>query len=199
MNNNYDNQETIDIDKNKSNIKFMEIFPTISNQLNAKEYISIENSDNPVLLMLDRECGLDGLIRFKNNQLQTVSTRISISNKDYAYDNFTIRYTKNNGAKTEYQKMIERYENNSIRPYYTISVCYSNNDWNAGIIETDLLTDYIINEQMYDIVDWNGNSTFLSIKWKQLELRYKDKMIIIDDKGNKTTTREINKRRNNRK
>lgn len=173
-------QELIDHDKNISNNKIEnQIMPKLLEAYGYTEYLSVENIDHPVLLRIDREAGIDGFL-INSTGMDSISTRVSSPRPNgRAYENYTIRYKKDNGAKTEYQKLLEHYHNNQLRTKYTIQICYnSDGSWIAARILTDVLVEYII--EWFDSIDQIAcdNAVMLVIPWLDIKRAYRGKDVI---------------------
>lgn len=85
----------------------------------GRELILTELSDSPFCQNLDRNWGIDGLIRH-NNGLTPVAIRILFTD----YKTFTIRNHRSTGAKTEFDKLVEGLETGTPYPelYFTAYV-----------------------------------------------------------------------------
>lgn len=105
----------------------------------GKEIISIENSSHPILRMFDKYSGIDAIQITKDNQIRTIAIRVQFGT---AWDTFTIRYKRHNGAETEYKKRLDAIKNEKLYPNLTLQ-CYLSNDFkeilSCGIIQTKTL------------------------------------------------------------
>lgn len=167
-------QQQIDKDKMISNTFFTtEVLPILTKALNLKDFLSIENNSNPILLQIDRQCGIDGLLQYKDGGCKACSLRIANPSKSgQAYKNYTIRYAKHNGAVTEWDKMQLNYKNDYTRPQLSIQINKdSSGEWTAAIIKTDDLISYIIDYECYDLIE-SDNATMLIVNYRSIEYYY---------------------------
>jgi hypothetical protein len=104
-------------------VKAMEkIKLTVLPELISGEIISIEESNNSVLLLFDQYSGIDYL-RKNDIGLQGIASRIQFGK---AWNTFTIRTERISGAKTEYVKRKEQIKEGYIYPYYTLQAYFDN-------------------------------------------------------------------------
>lgn len=163
-------QQQIDKDKMISNTFFTtEVLPVLTKALNLKGFLSIENNDNAILLQIDRLCGIDGLLLYKDGGCKACSLRTANPAKDgRMYQNFTIRYAKDNNTTTEYNKMLLNHKNDYLRPQLTIQInkVYGG-EWQAAIIKTNDLMAYI-DYGSYDLRE-SDNATMLIATYKSID------------------------------
>lgn len=164
------------IDLNDS-VKAMEkIKLTVLPQLISGEIISIEESNNSVLLLFDQYSGIDYL-RKNDVGLQGIASRIQFGKN---WDTFTIRTKRLTGVKTEYEKRKEQIKNGYIYPYYTLQAYFDNR------IDLNLLSICIIKTtDLYDEIENNINvktrtsdNIFKYILWSDID-KNKIKKILI--------------------
>jgi hypothetical protein len=139
------------------------------------DIISIEESDNSVLLLFDKYSGIDYL-RKDNLGLQGIASRVQFGN---AWNSFTIRTKRHTGAKTEYEKRIEQIKNGYIYPYFTLQAYFDNtNDLNLlsiCIIKTKDL--YYELENNKKVINKSSDNEFKVLFWNDIEIKHK-KIII---------------------
>tara|TARA_R110000868_G_scaffold239826_1_gene494309 strand:- start:394 stop:906 length:513 start_codon:yes stop_codon:yes gene_type:complete len=148
----------------KDSIKAMEkIKLTVLPKLIDGEIISIEESDNGVLLLFDKYSGIDYL-RKNDIGLQGIASRIQFGN---AWNTFTIRTERISGAKTEYIKRKEQIKLGYIYPFYTLQAYFDNrNDLNLlsiciiktvdlyEEIETNLKVKIRVSDNVFKYINW---------------------------------------------
>lgn len=114
---------------------FSMTIPIIEKQLNGK-IINVENSPEFMAQLLDKKCGVDGLL-IHNKGVYGIAHRVGY-NKDWS--TFTIRVKDSSGAKTEIDHLIST----GIRPYYHVQ-SYVKGDiiLSMAIARTNDIVDYI--------------------------------------------------------
>lgn len=131
------------------------------------EIISIENTDNEVLILLDKYSGID-YIRKNDCGLQGVASRVQFG---YAWNTFTIRYERSTGSKTEYEKRIEQIKNGYFYPAFTLQAYFDDrtelNLLSIAIIKTIDLYDILEKDE---IVKTNkSDNVFKYVDWDNIE------------------------------
>jgi len=129
---------------------------------------SIENSDNHVLVLMDRRSGID-YIRENEHGLQGIAARVQWGN---AWDTFTIREKRHTGTITEMQKRIFQIENGYFYPYFTLQAYFSDRKemkfLSAAAVKTVDLYDFI-KEKPFCIYRNKSDNDFLFIKFSDLQ------------------------------
>jgi hypothetical protein len=152
----------------KDSIKAIEkIKYTVLPKIISGEIISIENTDNEILIMFDQFSGID-LIRHNKHGLQGIASRVQFGT---AYNSFTIRYSRASGVKTEYEKRIYEIENGYFYPAFTMQSYFGNrNDLNLlsiAIIKTIDLYDII--ETSDKVKTRKSDNIFKFINWHDID------------------------------
>lgn len=143
---------------------------------------SIENSDNEILLLMDRYSGID-YIRINEHGLQGIAARVQWGGD---FSTFTIRSERKTGVKTELEKRLYQINNGYFYPAYTLQAYFDNRKDNnllsIAIIETKYLYDLYINNQ--DLFESNkSDNDFKFIKWHKINKSikvYRDKNNLIN-------------------
>ena len=167
------NNWTIDLSDSINAIEKIKL--TVLPTLISGEIISIEESNNNVLLLFDRYSGIDYL-RKNNVGLQGIASRVQFGKN---WDTFTVRVKRITGAKTEYEKRKEQINKGYIYPYYTLQAYFDNrkdlNLLSICIIKTiDLYNEIENNENVKTRI---SDNVFKFISWYDIE-KSKIKMYI---------------------
>jgi len=138
---------------------------TILPKLIDGEIISIEESDNNILLLFDQYSGIDYL-RKDEIGLQGIATRIQFGNN---WNTFTVRTKRLTGTKTEYEKRKEQIKKGYIYPYFTLQAYFDNRiDLNLlsicviktidlyDEIENNTLVDTRISDNVFKYIHWDN-------------------------------------------
>ena len=144
--------------------------PIIEQQLNGK-IINVENSNESMAQLLDKKCGVDGLLIHAKG-VYGIAHRVGY-NKDWS--TFTIRVKDSSGAKTE----IDHLTSTGIRPYYHIQ-SYVKGDilLSMAIARTNDILDYIKKYSPTVKVNPISGDQFTIIKWSDFEAAgYKIKIL----------------------
>jgi len=131
------------------------------------EIISIEESDNKILLMFDQFSGIDYL-RKDNIGLQGIATRVQFGK---AWNSFTIRTRRCTGVKTEYEKRLEQIEKGYIYPYYTLQ-CYFDNHLDLNLLSICIIktTDlYFEIENNKNVKTRESDNVFKYLNWSDID------------------------------
>lgn len=148
---------------------------TILPNLISGEIISIEETQNEILLMFDKYSGIDYL-RKDNNGLQGIASRVQFGKEDdkapIAWNTFTIRYERDSGAKTEYEKRMYQIKHGYFYPAYTLQAYFDNrkdmNLLSVAVVKTVELYRYA--EENFDKLGQNkSNNVFKFVRWSELD------------------------------
>lgn len=153
-------------------------------KLISGDIISIENTDNEVLIMLDKHSGID-YIRKNDNGLQGIASRVQfgkVGEKPKAWNTFTIRYERCSGTKTEYEKRINQIENGYFYPAFTLQAYFDNRvDMNLLSIAIIKTTDlYAIIQTSDKVCERVSDNVFKYISWCDID---PDKIKIIENEN----------------
>lgn len=137
------------------------------------EFISLENTDNHVATLLDTFAGIDALlVHHHNKTIEGVANRVQRACKNWA--TFTIRYSRDNGSPTEYQKRIAAFKSSGLFPAWTIQAYISQDGKNVlglAVAPTAELWKYIENEKpevKHTGSDQYGQASFFVIPWRDM-------------------------------
>lgn len=100
----------------------LEILATILYKKGEGELISIEKTDNTILMWLDKYSGIDWIGKTQDNNLISFAGRIQW---DHYWGTFTIRYKRNTNTKTEFEKRCEAIQNGFMYPTYTLQAYFT--------------------------------------------------------------------------
>ena len=150
----------------RANQNFIDIvLPEVKKVLTG-EFIIVENvMNNDIANILDQQSGVDALY-VNDSGIRGVAIRIQYGQ---AWDTFTIRKSRESGARTEYLKRKESIEKNYLYPYFTIQSYIKNGILlSLAIARTEDLIDYIIKDHAY-IRDTGptqiGRASFYVVDW----------------------------------
>ncbi len=145
---------------------------------------SLEESNNEILQLLDRDCGID-LIWKKNKKARGIASRVQwMEWRGESYDTFTIRSERESKAETEYKKRLETI-GNSFSPHLTMQMYCNNRKENIlesmAIIKTEDL--YLLSIEHPELFHTTKSDNFFKfIRWK--DIRNKSNInILIKRKG----------------
>jgi hypothetical protein len=167
-------KENVSIDMQKSSYKFINIvYPRIKHILYDGRLISCENMyskefKDEFKTHLDIEAGVDYALLINGGGMQFISARVLKKN----IEELTVRYSRPNGVKTEYEKRMDAIQNNKIFPNLTIqgNVTAEGEFMFAGIISTYNLYRHLNwNKDKY-YPRWNddGSSSYIRIPFSDL-------------------------------
>jgi hypothetical protein len=129
---------------------------------------SIENSNNEILILLDRLSGID-YIRKDESGLQGIAARVQWG-KDW--QTFTIRSSRHTGSKTELEKRIFQIKNGYFFPAFTLQAYFDNRSDNnllsIAVIKTIDLYNFII-KNPDEIEKRKSDNEFIVIRWSKLK------------------------------
>jgi hypothetical protein len=157
-----------DIDLSDSVKALSTIKDTVLPKLISGKIHCIENSDNEVLLLLDRMSGID-YVREDKHGLQGIAARVQWGNN---WDTFTIRAKRNSGSKTELEKRLDQIENGYFYPEYTLQAYFDNRENNnllsIAIIKTkDLYNLYKENPSIFE--SQKSDNEFVFVRWSKIQ------------------------------
>lgn len=150
----------LDVERaNKSNKYFEQIIPVLQHYFSGK-VISTENHNSEVELMLDFQCGIDGLV-FTEYAVFGIAHRVSYK----PYHTFTIRTKDVSGRPTEINHICR----SGIKPRYHIQTIVGEDGkiTDIAVVKTaDLLTAMLKNKGR--VIKKPDHDTFIAISWKTL-------------------------------
>ena len=160
------------------------VWPAISPLLGGGDFVSLESENAAGLkFSLDTLAGIDGFqVQRRDNFVRGIATRVQcVKSHDEAYNTFTIRYSRANGAETEWVKRVR-----AITAEYTplaypeLTVqAYVHRDTDelisAAIVPTRALYLYALRWQdqearnrLFTWQNWHDKNQFLVIPWSGL-------------------------------
>lgn len=156
------------VDLNDSVKALSTIKDTILPKLITGKVHCIENSENEILLLLDKMSGVD-YIRENKHGLQGIAARVQWGNN---WDTFTIRAKRISGTQTELEKRLWQIENGYFYPEYTLQAYFdnrkSNNLLSIAMIKTkDLYNLYRDNPTIFE--NQKSDNDFIFVKWCKIE------------------------------
>lgn len=154
-------------DLKDSVIAFESIRETILPKLISGEILTIESSENNVLIKLDRKSGVD-YIREDETGLQGIAARVQWGND---WNTFTIRKERHTGTKTELEKRKEQIDKGYFYPAFTMQAYFNNREDNKllsiAVIRTlDLY--YFIENNPDKLLDRKSDNIFIAVKWSDV-------------------------------
>lgn len=142
--------------------------PVIADKIfKGSQLRTTEKSTDEVLLWFDKYSGVDYIVKKDDNQLIGVASRVQW-NLDYR--TFTIRYSLNSGARTEYDKRIEAIDNDYIYPAITLQSYFKDDitPISAATIPTKNLFEFIKWNSDKWYFQWAYNAKFIVVRWRDL-------------------------------
>lgn len=141
------------------------------------EYVAVEEyPDRELNRVIDMYGGIDLILKSKTG-LRGVASRIQPSNPNYPNKNwrtFTVRYSRESGVDTEYQKRSDAIKNGCLYPCYTLQAYLDENENLLGyaLCKTrDLLT--LIDRGIFRLKrtgeDQIGQAWFFVVRWRDFK------------------------------
>ena len=145
----------------------LSIKDTILSKLISGKILSIEDSNDEILILLDQKSGID-FLRENQTGLQGIAARVQWGR---AYNTFTIRKERYTQSKTELEKRLSQIENGYIYPAFTLQAYFdkreSNNLLSIAIIRTkDLYT--FIKDNPNKTFTMKSDNIFLCVSWDHI-------------------------------
>lgn len=166
------------------------VWPAMKNMVGGGKIIPIESvTDDSMTEMLDRYSGIDAWHLSDGQQMRGVASRVQWGN---AWNTFTVRYTRDSGAKTEYEKRKFDIESNAgwLYPHLTVQAFIGGKKGENGellsvaVIKTKSLIDAcgaILDggiDPRFGGIRRTGNAVFIWASWGWLKrCGYEIKMI----------------------
>lgn len=131
------------------------------------EIYSIENSNNEVLILMDKFSGLD-YIRKNDKGLQGVAARVQWGKN---WQTFTIRFKRHTGTETELEKRLSQIDNGYIYPAFTLQAYFNARNENKllgmAIVKTKFLYSLYL-EKPNLFYEKKSDNLFLCINWNDI-------------------------------
>lgn len=138
---------------------------TVLPKLIKGDIISIEESKDEVILMLDKYSGIDYL-RKNEIGIQGIASRVQWGND---WSTFTIRKERHSGAVTEYEKRMRQIKEGYFYPAFTLQAYFDNRTDNnllsIAICRTVDLYDHL---KKYNVTKRMSDNVFLAVKWADM-------------------------------
>lgn len=150
---------------------------------------SIEGSNDPMLQLLDKDCGIDYMWE-KDKKVRGIATRVQWG---IPYDTFTIRSKRQSGAETEGIKRLEAI-GESFYPHLTMQMYCNNREESIlesmAIIKTEDLYQLLV---LYpELFHTNkSDNDFEFIRWRDIRNK-SDKNILIKRRGRELEGQRLN-------
>lgn len=129
--------------------------------------LTIEEKNDELYTLFDRVAGFDWLLT-KEEGIYGVATRVQWGQN---WGTFTVRFKRDSGTKTEYQKRIEQIENGALFPAYTMQMYCDDKDGfpmlSIGVCKTKDLFEYIGKNPIRR--RRTGNAEFMYVNWQRFE------------------------------
>jgi hypothetical protein len=147
------------------------LLPQLQTIFNLTETISLEmEHQSSASFWLDSFCGIDAMVKTKDNQVYGVAVRNQyIAVGQHPYNSFTIRSGRHTGNTTELAKRMDAIENGYLYPRQTIQAYFEKGTNRllsaASILTKDLyefckLHSYLVGSQSSDndfkVINWSS-------------------------------------------
>jgi len=159
-------------DLKESKRLFIEVvYPEIQGWFNDAELIPVEGiEDVEMATELDRLSGIDFWNIEADSGMYGLASRVQP--RTDAWGTFTIRRSRDSGAKTEFSKRLEQIENGYLHPEYTIQAYTRYGELeNAAAVRTQQLIRYI--DEGIEGTHWwireTHNADFYCVHWADLQ------------------------------
>ena len=155
-------------DLSDSMVAIDKIKDTILPKVISGKIHSIENSNNEILIMMDRFSGID-YIRQNEYGLQGIAARVQWGER--AFNTFTIRSERKTGSETELSKRLFQIKNGYFYPAFTLQAYFDNREDNnllsiAAIKTKDL---YDLFENHPELFEENkSDNKFVYVRWSKI-------------------------------
>ena len=174
-------------DMTESSQRFIDILKPQLSKILKGSFITVEGETTDEMRKLfDILSGIDAWFFNNAKGMRGIASRIQPSNHNWR--TFTIRYKRDSGTKTEYEKRKYSIENNYLYPYLTLQ-SYLDDDNNIisyALIKTKDLISIVDNHLEKCILRKTGKSqigqsSFVVVKW-DLIIKLKFKILIYENK-----------------
>lgn len=146
---------------------FYRIKDTILPKIISGKIVSIEESKDDIILMLDRYAGVD-YIRQNKIGIQGIASRCQWGK---AWNTFTIRSKRHSGTDTELNKRLTQIKEGYFYPSFTMQAYFDNRKDNnllsIGIIKTvDLYSEFTNNKHKFK--KRSSDNDFYFVNWSDI-------------------------------
>lgn len=170
-------------DLNSSSADFLRVvWPAIKVMVGGGEIIAVESvADKGMATMLDQRSGIDAWHLSQDGRVRGVASRVQWTDKPW--NTFTVRYSRDSGAKTEYEKRKLDIESDAgwLYPHITVQAYIAGSKASGGellsvaVIKTKSLIDACEQIITGDISCSDGgirrtsNAVFIWMSWTWLK------------------------------
>lgn len=170
-------------DLNASSVDFLRVvWPAIMVMVGGGEIIPVESvADKGMATMLDQRSGIDAWHLSQNGQVRGIASRVQWTDKPW--NTFTVRYSRDSGAKTEYAKRKMDIESDAgwLYPHMTVQAYIAGSKVSGGdllsvaVIKTKSLInacDQVVAGNVPGIdggIRHTSNATFIWMNWNWLK------------------------------
>lgn len=144
-------------------------------KLFGKDYIvkSVEKDTSKFAQEMDIYSGFDIVMRRKDSCVFGVASRIQ---PDVGFRSFTIRYERDTGTRTEYEKRVTAMKCNALRPTYNVHAYVNGSEMSIAVVRSDDLFSYLLEQEARGTLKvnhtrsgQNGGATFCYANWSELK------------------------------
>ena len=159
------NSWDVDLDNSSKAIKSIK---NIIIEMIGGEIISLEDvKNNKIANILDIHSGIDYL-RISKDGLTGIASRVQFGKP---YNSFTVRFERNTGTKTEYEKRYNNIKKGYIYPYFTLQA-YFDNKKNLNLLSIAIMKTEILYKQLEEnnkVKKQKSDNYFKYIFWDDIE------------------------------
>lgn len=162
-------QQRWQVDLDWSHKAFLREIAPILTGLWGGEFFHVENQDDAVKVALDREAGIDFYHRLPRGGMRGLASRVQVPGiLGKSYQTFTVRMTRDSGARTEYEKRTEAIRDGLVYPQLTAQG-YVTDKTDVGklidfaVCRTERLMHKIDSRIMFN--KRTSNAAFAAIPW----------------------------------
>lgn len=173
------------------------VWPIIAAKCGGGQVTFVETMNSELAKQLDIMAGID-LWQVSDGHVRGIASRVqwppaALAPDGEPWDTFTIRYERDSGAKTEFEKRREAIKTGQwIFPYLTVQAYVSDNGvepeiLSVAIVKTSTLYSFLDEEMathglkgQYVRKRATDNASFLWVSWIGLKVRYPDDIKIVD-------------------
>lgn len=169
-------------DLSSSSEAFMRfVWPAIKSRLGGGEIVPVESvADKGMATMLDQRSGIDAWHLSQDKQVRGIASRVQWGTP---WNTFTVRYSRDSGAKTEYEKRKSDINSGAgwLYPHLTVQAFLSGDKANGGcLLSVGIIKTKSLIDACDEILDGGipasegglrrtGNASFIWAKWSWLE------------------------------
>lgn len=162
--------------------------PIIKHLLNGGDILPVEGSDNEVCTMLDMTCGIDYFHVYQNGLTWGIGSRMQYKCAR-GWNTFTVRMSRESGAKTEYEKRRFAIEHHGEYPFLSMQGYFDIDDnlISLAIARTIDVLECVekgLGYYQHTKYDKIGQAQFYVVPWlKMVEAGYKVLIYEANQKG----------------